>query len=260
MCYCTNALIRYNEWEMASSFDLLAAIDLVAGRVVRLVQGDFGRETRFSDDPIAVANRFVAAGARWLHVVDLDGARVGETRQLPVIGAIVAAAGDRARVEIAGGLRSDEAVAAAFRAGASRVVLGTAAIRDPAFAGSAVATYGAARVTVALDVRDGRAVGEGWREGAPSRDVGDAIVELADSGVTTFEVTAIERDGLRTGPDLDLLRSLVAPSRAVIASGGITSMTDVIAVRELGCAGVILGRALYEGDVTLEDVLAEVRR
>lgn len=233
---------------MTSGFDILPAIDLRGGRVVRLQQGDFERETAFSDDPVAVARAFVDGGAKWLHVVDLDGARTGERAHARVIREIVEAVGDGARVEVAGGLRTSEAVAAVLADGAARAIVGTVALRDPAFAGGLVATHGQDRIGAALDIRDGRALGEGWRDGAAGLRAEDALMTLADQGVTTFEVTAIARDGLLGGPDLDLLTRLVRLDRgAVIASGGIASLDDIRAVRALGCAGAIVGRALYDG-------------
>jgi phosphoribosylformimino-5-aminoimidazole carboxamide ribotide isomerase len=233
---------------VTSGFDILPAIDLRGGRVVRLQQGDFERETSFSDDPVAVARGFVDAGARWLHVVDLDGARTGQPAHTRVIGELVEAIGDRRSIEVAGGLRTPEAVATALGAGAARVVVGTAALRDPGFAGRLVTTHGSARIAVALDVRDGLALGEGWQAGAAGVRAEDALVALADQGVTTFEATAIDRDGLLGGPDLDLLGRLIRLDRgAVVASGGIASLDDIRAVRALGCAGAIVGRALYDG-------------
>ena len=241
---------------VTSGFDILPAIDLRAGRVVRLVEGDFERETAFSDDPVAVARSFADQGARWLHVVDLDGARTGEPAHTAVIREIVEAIGDRVAVEVAGGLRTEALVGAALAAGAARAVVGTAALRDPAFAGRLVATHGPQRIAVAIDVRDGLALGEGWRAGAAGVRAEDALTTLADQGVTTFEATAIERDGRLAGPDLDLLGRLVALGRGqVIASGGVTSVADIRAVRELGCAGAILGRALYEGRIDLASAI-----
>jgi phosphoribosylformimino-5-aminoimidazole carboxamide ribotide isomerase len=215
---------------------------------VRLQQGDFERETAFSDDPVAVARSFAEAGARWLHVVDLDGARTGEPAHAPVIREVVDAVGGDVAVEVAGGLRSEESVAAVLAAGAARAVVGTAALRGAGFAGRLVATHGPDRIAVALDIREGLALGEGWRKAASGVRAEDALTALAKEGVTTFEATAIDRDGLLGGPDLDLLRRLVGLDRGgVIASGGIASLDDLRAVRELGCAGAIVGRALYEG-------------
>lgn len=233
---------------MTSGFDILPAIDLRGGRVVRLQQGDFARETAFSDDPLAIARRFVNDGARWLHVVDLDGARSGSPAHGGVIGKLVAELGGQVSIEVAGGLRTADAVSDVLGAGAARAVVGTAALRDPAFAGRLIATHGAARVAVALDVRDDVALGEGWRPGVNGLLAEDALRALADQGVTTFQATAIDRDGLLGGPDLVLLDRLVALGRGeVIASGGVSSVEDIRAVRRIGCAGAIVGRALYEG-------------
>jgi phosphoribosylformimino-5-aminoimidazole carboxamide ribotide isomerase len=239
-----------------STFEVLPAIDLREGRVVRLSQGDFARETAYSDDAVLVARSFAAAGATWLHVVDLDGARTGEPVQLELVSAIVAEVHGRARVEVGGGLRTSEAVAGALGTGCSRVAVGTAALRDPAFAASIVARHGASRIAASIDVRDGLALGEGWREGSGGVVAADAVAMLAAAGVTTFEVTAIDRDGLLGGPDLALLRSLVALDRGrIIASGGVSSLADVLAVHAAGCAGAIVGRAIYEERVDLGDLI-----
>jgi phosphoribosylformimino-5-aminoimidazole carboxamide ribotide isomerase len=240
-------------------FDVLPAVDLRAGRVVRLVEGDFDRETAYADDPEAAAGHLAAQGAAWLHVVDLDGARAGEPRQAATIARIVERVGDRARIEAAGGLRTDAAVDAALRSGVARAVVGTAALRDPDFARRLVDRHGPDRIAAAIDVRDGLALGEAWRAGAAGLDVDTAIERLADAGVTTFEVTAVARDGGLGGPDLDLLGRAVGLARGdVIASGGIASVDDLRAVRDLGCRGAIVGRALYEGRFTLADALAAV--
>lgn len=241
---------------MTSTFDVLPAIDLRAGRVVRLQQGDFDRETVFSDEPVTVARRFVDEGARWLHVVDLDGARRGIPVQTGVLAAIVATVKNRASVEASGGLRTAESVAEAFARGATRVALGTAAIVDPATLTAIVAEHGSERVVVAVDVRDGLALGHGWRLGAPGIPPDELIGRLADTGVTTFEVTAVDRDGLMHGPDLPLLEALVALARgSIIASGGIRSAADLTALREIGCSGAIVGRALYDGSLSVEAAL-----
>lgn len=240
-------------------FELLPAIDLRAGRVVRLVRGDFGAETVYGTDPAEVARRFAADGARWIHVVDLDGARAGAPRQAAAVARVVRAAGEGTACEVAGGLRTAEAVDAALATGARRVVLGTAALQDPAFAAMVIERHGAGRVAVALDVRDGLALGEGWRAGAVGVRAEDALRALGGVGVTTFEVTAIERDGLLGGPDLGLLGRLVALGLGeVVASGGVGSLEDVLAVRALGCAGAIVGRALYEGRLGVRAALAAI--
>jgi phosphoribosylformimino-5-aminoimidazole carboxamide ribotide isomerase len=241
---------------VASAFDILPAIDLVGGRVVRLEQGDFDRETAFSDDPVATAVAFADAGAQWLHIVDLDGARAGQPRHGESIRRVVGAVGQRVSVEVAGGLRSPEAVATVLEAGAARVVIGTAALRVPGFAGAMVRLHGADRVAVAVDVRDGLAIGDAWASGSTGV-VPDAVIEHLDAdGVRLFEVTAIDRDGLLGGPDLDLYERLVSLGMgAVIASAGIASAKDIAAVRALGCTGAIIGRALYDGRLSLEEAL-----
>jgi phosphoribosylformimino-5-aminoimidazole carboxamide ribotide isomerase len=237
-------------------FDLLPAIDLRSGKVVRLAEGDFARETVYGVDPVEVALAFVAAGARWIHVVDLDGARDGERRQTEVVARVVAAVGEGIACEVAGGLRDEDAVAAALDAGAARAVIGTAALADPAFVARLVARFGAERVAIALDVREGVAVGRGWVRGAPGVPVREALTALSDSGARIFILTAIERDGLLTGPNLDLLGRMVALDRgAIIASAGVSSLADISAVRALGCSGAVVGRAIYEGRVDLAEAV-----
>jgi phosphoribosylformimino-5-aminoimidazole carboxamide ribotide isomerase len=242
---------------LASGFDILPAIDLRGGRVVRLEQGDFARETAFSDDPVSVAQGFVEAGATWLHVVDLDGARSGVPVHGATIRRIITAMGDRVRVEVAGGLRDRASVADVLGAGAERVVIGTAALRDANFAGRLVADHGATRIVVAIDVRGGRAVGQGWAADAVGVDPAEAVLRLHDAGVTTFEATAIERDGLREGPDLALYERLVLLDRGeVIASAGIATTEHLRAVRDVGCTGAILGRAIYDGRLDIRQALS----
>lgn len=242
--------------EMATEFEILPAIDLRGGQVVRLRQGDFDRETAFGGDPAAVATGFADDGATWIHVVDLDAARTGQTVHGRVITELIASVGGRTRVEVAGGLRTERAVASALEGGAARAVIGTAAIRDPAFAGRSVEAHGAARIVVAIDVRDDRAVGDAWSAADPGVDAEEALRRLADAGVEVFEVTAIERDGLLSGPNLALYERLVRLDRgAIIASGGIASLEDIESVQAIGCRGAIIGRALYEGRVSLREAI-----
>lgn len=244
---------------MTTDFEILPAIDLRGGQVVRLRQGDFDRETAYGEVPADVADRFAAAGARWLHVVDLDGARAGAPAHAGAIAAIVTAVGERARIEVAGGLRDESAVAGVLESGAARAVVGTAALADPAFAGRLIGAHGAARIAISIDVRDGQAVGHGWVAAAAGIDAVDAMRRLADEGVENFEVTAIERDGLLEGPNLALYERLVRLDRgAIVASGGVTTLDDLRAVRRIGCAGAIIGRALYEGRLDLPRALAVV--
>jgi phosphoribosylformimino-5-aminoimidazole carboxamide ribotide isomerase len=243
----------------STTFQILPAIDLREGRVVRLRQGDFERETAYGEDPVATARAFADAGARWLHVVDLDGARLGTPRQLQAVATIIEAVGDRAAVEVAGGLRSEGAVAAVLALGAARAIVGTAIVRDPALAATLVARHGAQRIGAALDVRGGRVAAHGWDPSHDGDGVDVVLARLADRGIDTFEVTAIERDGELSGPDLRLLERLVGLDRgAIIASAGIASVDDLRAVRDLGCTGAIVGRALYEGRLDLASAISSL--
>jgi phosphoribosylformimino-5-aminoimidazole carboxamide ribotide isomerase len=251
-------LKRYHDVDgVTSDFVLLPAIDLRGGRVVRLRQGDFARETVFSDDPVSVARGFVGAGARWLHVVDLDGARAGASVQLAVIRAIADAVGDQAAIEVAGGLRDDDAVAKVLDLGAARAIIGTAALHDPSWVGRLIDRHGTAHIAVALDIRDGLAVGNAWRTGAGGEAAAGGLRRQAAAGVTTIEVTAIERDGSLDGPNLDLLASMVDIGRGtIIASAGIATLDDLRTVRAVGCSGAIVGRSLYEGELDLGAAIA----
>ena len=240
---------------------IVPAIDLRDGRVVRLRQGDFAREQVYAEDPSAVARDFASAGAEWIHVVDLDGARVGERRQPSTIAGIVDVASPAGvRVQVAGGIRTLDDIAGVLASGAGRVVVGTAALQDAGLVRVAVEEHGPARIAVALDVRDGIAFGDGWVPGAAGAPVGEAQDRLTGAGVTTFIVTAIARDGLLGGPDLALLESIVrTSSAAVLASGGIRTVSDLEATRDIGCAGAIVGRAIYDGSLDLATAIAAMR-
>ncbi len=244
-------------------FELLPAIDLRAGRVVRLVEGDFDRETHYAIDPLAVAEGFAAAGARWVHVVDLDAARsgAGSAANRDAVRRLLTALRGHLAFEIGGGIRTPAAAEAWLELGARRVVLGTAFLQDPGLAELLVRRLGPAHLAAALDVRGDEAVGEGWRPGAIAAPVAATLDRLAGAGIETFVVTAIARDGRLAGPDLALLGRLVATGRGrVIASGGIGSLADLEAVLELGCSGAIIGRAIYEGRLDLRGALDLVRR
>jgi phosphoribosylformimino-5-aminoimidazole carboxamide ribotide isomerase len=250
-------MINRSQLSLPGGFQLLPAIDLRGGNVVRLVEGDFDRETVYGADPGEVARGFVAAGAQWIHVVDLDGARDGARRQIEAVMRIVAAAGESVACEVAGGLRDETTVAAVLNAGAARAVVGTAALRDPDFVERIVSRFGATRIAIALDVREGLAVGQGWVPGASGVAVEDALEALADRGARTFIVTAIERDGLLKGPNRELLARMVELDRGdIVASAGVSSLEDIREVMKIGCAGAVVGRALYEGRV---DLAAAVR-
>ena len=229
------------------------AIDLRGGRCVRLLEGAFERETVYGDDPVAVARGFEAAGAGWLHVVDLDGARAGRPVQADLVAAICAAV--RIPVQVGGGLRDAAAVDAALAAGATRAVLGTVAVQDPERAAT-ICRARPGRVALGLDARDGRLRVAGWTEGAETTATAAAAL-AAELGAAAVIYTDIGRDGTERGPDLEGTRAVArAAGVPVIASGGIGALEHVRAVAALGVAGVIIGRALYTGAVGLADALA----
>ncbi len=236
--------------------EIIPAIDLRGGRVVRLIQGDPAREVRYSQDPEAVAREWVRRGARRLHVVDLDGAFAGFPANQEALRNIFRAVA--VPVQIGGGLRSLDAIRAALNLGASVAILGTAAIRDPAFLAAACAAF-PRRVGLGLDARGGKLVTSGW---TTTTDV--EAIEFArhasDLPMAAIIYTDVRRDGMLEGPDLEgLARVIAATSIPVIASGGISSIQDVQALKALaspGVAGAILGKALYDGRLTLEAALA----
>ncbi len=237
--------------------DLYPAIDLRGGRCVRLVEGDFGRETVYGDDPVAVAETFAAAGARWIHVVDLDAARTGEGLNRPVVGRIAAAvAAAGVRVQSGGGVRSLQDAEELIGAGVARVVIGTAAVENPALVAEAARRW-PGRVAVGLDHRGGEVRLRGWTEGA-GRRVGDLVPAAVAAGASAVIVTDISRDGRLVGPDVEGLAALVEQTGApVIASGGVGSLHDVEALAAVtGLAGVIAGKAIYEGRLDVAEALA----
>ena len=232
------------------------AIDIRGGRCVRLIEGDFARETVYEEDPASAATRWAAAGAEWLHVVDLDGAVVGEPVNIGAIRRIRQAVD--LPIQLGGGMRLTEHIAAAFDHGMNRVILGTAAIRTPDLVASAAARW-PDQIAVGLDARDGRLAADGWLD-QTNLGANDAARSLAAAGVGHFIFTDITRDGTLTGPNLPaLLQMIAATPAAVIASGGIGTLDDVGAIACSGAAGVIIGRALYDGRVDLAAALALVR-
>lgn len=235
---------------------VLPAIDLRAGRCVRLVEGDFARETAYDADPTEAAKRWAAAGSEWLHVVDLDGAVVGEPVNVEAVHRIRHSVG--LRIELGGGLRLPEHLEAVFDAGIDRVVLGTAALRSPQLVTDAVARWGD-RVAVGLDARDGRLAADGWLDQTDARAT-DVAARLRAAGVTWFVHTDIARDGTLAGPNLTALSEMVALlGHGVVASGGIGQIGDVADVRDAGADAVIIGRAIYDGRVDLAEAIAVAR-
>lgn len=234
--------------------ELIPAIDLLAGKVVRLHKGDYAQVTVYSDDPAGQAKRFQDAGANRLHVVDLDGARDGKPGNLPVIESILKAA-PGLKVQVGGGIRTRESAEHWFSAGATRVVLGTAAIKNPELV-RALCSAHPDGVVAALDAKGGMIAVEGWLE-ATDKAVDKVAVEVDGWGVSAILFTDIDRDGTREGPAVESTAKLQRSVRAtVIASGGIGTLDHLVALRESGVRSAVCGRALYSGAFTLEQAFA----
>jgi phosphoribosylformimino-5-aminoimidazole carboxamide ribotide isomerase len=238
---------------------LYPAIDIRGGKAVRLLQGDYERETTYDADPVDAARRWMNEGARWLHVVDLDGAKAGEPQNLETVRRIAALPGSR--IQVGGGLRNLEAVAAILDAGAERVVIGTAALRDPAFLEAALEAHGEA-VIVSIDSWDGKVSLSGWTETSDVTAL-DAVAELGKRGVQRFLCTAIEVDGTMEGPAIAELNEIAAATQAkVIASGGVGELAHLEQLARESAPnieGAIVGRALYERKFTVAEGFTALR-
>lgn len=233
---------------------IFPAIDIRGGRCVRLAQGDYSQETIYGD-PLAVAKQWVKAGAEYLHIVDLDGAREGGSANLSIIREILTAV--PVPVQLGGGIRSWPALEAVLQAGISRAILGSAALQDAEFLQQAVKRF-PQRVAVSVDARCGLVATHGWTR-TTTTDALEFIRRLEDLGVQTVIYTDITRDGMLTGPNLaELQRINEAVAMDVIAAGGISSLADLKALKDLGLYGAIIGKALYTGQIDLETALKEV--
>ena len=237
------------------TFQVIPAIDLRGGRCVRLLQGDYNRETAYSDDPVSVALRWQDHGAQLIHVVDLDGARDGAPAQSAVIAAICRAV--TVPVEVSGGMRRLEDIVAAADYGATRIQLGSAAVKDPALVRAAVARYPGA-IVVSIDAREGMVQTDGWPEASSVHAI-DLAREMAHAGVPRIMFTDIGRDGMLTEPNYaayhELVEALPCP---VVASGGVSKIEHLVRLAEIGCEGAVVGKALYEGVFTLRQAINEV--
>lgn len=236
--------------------DLYPAIDVRGGRVVRLAKGDYDAETVYGDDPVAVAVSFATAGAPWIHIVDLDAARSGEPVNRPVVAAVAAAVSGLARVQTGGGVRTLDDVKALGDGGVERVVMGSAAVADPGLVEQAAEVL---PVAVGLDHRGGELAVHGWTEGSGLR-LDDALHRF--SSAAAFVITDIGRDGMLSGPDIDGLAAAAAATEVpVIASGGVASLDDLAALASIpGLAGIITGKAVYEGRFTVTEALQVLAR
>ena len=234
---------------------IFPAIDLRGGQVVRLYQGDYDRETVYAADPCAVARSFLAAGARYLHVVDLDGARDGMLANFETLAAIVKQGG--LYIEVGGGIRTEDRIRRYLDLGVGRCILGTIAVKDFAFTERMARTYGD-RIAVGVDARDGYVAVSGWKELSAERGV-DFCRRLRDAGVKTVIYTDISRDGAEAGTNLDLYRELSEiQGLDITASGGVSSIEELKELQRIGTRAAILGKALYTGRLDLKTVIAEV--
>ena len=243
---------------------LLPAVDVSGGQAVRLVQGAAGTETSYGD-PLAAALAWQRAGARWIHLVDLDAA-FGRGSNAPLLADVIAKLAAAAAqppgiaVELSGGIRDDASLAAALSTGCERVIIGTAALENPGWVGNVIARHGE-RIAVGLDVRGPRLAARGWT--SDGGDLLDVLARLEAGGCPRYVVTDVTKDGMLRGPNLDLLRQVCARTeRPVIASGGVSSLADIRAIaslRKIGVEGAIIGKALYAGAFTLEQALTAVR-
>lgn len=237
--------------------DLLPAIDLRNGKVVRLLQGDYDRQTTYSQSPAAVAENIAAAGARWLHVVDLDAARSGEVTNLPAIREILAAVDGKLKLEVGGGIRDRRTMDMYLGAGVSRLVIGSAAVKNWPWFESLLddPVLDAGALALGLDAREGKLAAQGWTEQLETTAL-DLARRVAGSKLGAIVYTDIARDGMLEGVNIDATRRLVeATDVGVIASGGVAGQTDIRRCRDIGCMGVIVGKAMYEGRLKLDQAL-----
>ncbi len=232
--------------------EIIPAIDIRGGKCVRLYQGDYNQQTVFSDNPLAVALTWHSQGARWLHIVDLDGAVAGEPRNMEVIEAITKQSG--LLVELGGGIRRQEVAKRVLDMGVTRIILGTAALENRELVEKLCQQFGQA-IAVSLDARDGKIATHGWLKDTVV-DIVRLSRELAHIGVRRFIYTDIKRDGTLTGPNFDMIEELLTEVPVpVIVAGGVSAMEHLRRLQELGVEGVVVGRALYTGDIDLREAL-----
>lgn len=227
------------------------AIDIKNGRCVRLIQGDFSQETVYENDPAVVARKWLESGAAWLHLVDLDGAKTGVRQNDAVLQKILAAVD--IPVQVGGGNRSLADIEVRLKMGVSRVIIGTAAITDPVFLQNAAAAFGE-KIAVGIDARDGKVAISGW-QAVSDVDVQTLCRDIKQMGIRTIIYTDIAKDGMMIGPNVEMYRAAVETGLSVIASGGVSCMADLARLAETGVAGAIVGKALYEKTVDLQEAV-----
>ena len=234
--------------------DILPAIDLIGGKCVRLLQGQYDKQITYKDDPVAQAAEFVAAGAVWLHVVDLDGAKAGRPVNAAVVAAIAGQFGDL-KIELGGGVRDEAAIVAMLDAGVTRLILGSSAVKQFDWFCQMAEKY-PRRLVLGLDARGANLATEGWLEQG-GQDILTFARQAADVPVAAIVYTDISKDGMLAGPNLERTAQLVqAVDVPIVAAGGVTTVEDVKRLKSINAAGAIIGRALYEGSITVEAALA----
>ena len=234
---------------------IIPAIDIIDGRCVRLTQGDYSRKTLYSREPVEVARELEAHGIKYLHLVDLDGAREGKIRNRGVLEAIADKTG--LKVDFSGGIRNDKDLRTAFRCGASQVTCGSIAVSRPGLFLQWLADYGPERIILGADFRQRKVATGGWLSGSET-DIMNFLRQYRSEGVVYAMCTDIEKDGMLDGPSVDMYKEIVQiEGLSLIASGGITSLEDLMKLRETGCEAAIVGKAIYEGKISLKE-LAEL--
>jgi phosphoribosylformimino-5-aminoimidazole carboxamide ribotide isomerase len=232
--------------------EIIPAVDIRGGRCVRLYQGDYNQETVFDEDPVTAALTWYSQGARWLHIVDLDGAVAGEPRNMEVVGQIIKETG--LLIELGGGIRQEEVASELLRRGVSRLILGTAAVENRELVKKLCRQFGEA-VAVSLDARDGKIAIRGWQKDTVV-EVLQLSREMVDAGVRRFIYTDIRRDGTLTEPNFDMIEKLLGEANVpVIVAGGISRLEHLRRIKELGAEGAIIGKALYTGDMNLGEAI-----
>lgn len=232
---------------------LYPAIDIKGGKCVRLKQGDFDQVTVYGDDPMNAAKDWLSQGASWLHVIDLDGARSGQSPNLEIIGRIADETG--LKIQTGGGIRSFEAIESRLDAGVSRVIIGTRAVNEPEFVAEAIEKFGADRIVVGLDGHGEFASTAGWEQDS-NKTILDLAKEFEKMGVKNIIYTDISRDGMLEGPNITYTERLICETGIdIIASGGIGSPLDLEILEEIGAAGAVLGKSLYEGKISLKNAI-----
>ena len=234
--------------------EIIPAIDIIDGKCVRLTAGDFAQKTTYMSSPLEAARAYEAAGFRRLHIVDLDGARLGKVRNLAVLEAISSCI--KLDVDFGGGIRTDEDIQSVFDAGAAIVNLGSIAVHDPERVVSWIGRYGSESVLLAADVRDGKISAFGWQQ-KTDFELLSFLGNWHDLGINQAFVTDVSRDGLMGGPNTELYKTIIqnVPGLRLIASGGVSSLDDLKLLRDAGCNAAIVGKAIYEGKLTLDELI-----